>query len=226
MRHLPCSLLCIALLAPLPAAAQVLGQSPAYAECTELAKSAPDKALAKADEWLKVDDSVPAYHCRAMALFGLSRFVDAGDTLEVARDKSTDIGTQTYLTQQAVKAWVSAGKSDNALKSIGRQLDSMGRTKNDNATASRLTAQLLLERANIRSNFGQWREAVKDLDHAITLTPLNVEVLLARAAAFQQLGDTGLAAEDAKSVLILDPKNEKAKELLKSLDSKLVIPAK
>ena len=47
--------------------------SPAYTECTALASSNPESALAKADAWLKIDTSIAAQHCRAMALYGLQQ---------------------------------------------------------------------------------------------------------------------------------------------------------
>ena len=101
-----------------------------------------------------------------------------------------------------------------ALRTITHQLDVMGRVKNDNATAAQLSAELLVDRAAIRSNYGQLKDAARDLDRAISLTPLNVDALLARASVFQQLGDIGLANADIQSALRLEPTNEKAKALL------------
>jgi len=210
------------LLLPLPVLAAGFAPSPAYQECTSLAGTNPQKALAKAEEWLRIDDSVPAHHCRAMALFGMQQFSAAAQALEFVRDKipPADITLQTYVTHQAAKAWMSAGKSDAALLTIARQIESMGKTKHDNVVAAKLSSELLVQRAAIRSNYGQFAEAVKDLDRAISLTPLNVEVLLARAAVFQQLRDIPLATADAEAVLKLDSKNAKAKELLRQLAAK------
>ena len=198
------------------ASAEGIPPSPAYQECSKLAVSDPAKALAKADEWLRIDDSIPAHHCRAMALFGLQRFEQSADALEFIRDRApaNDIAMQSYLTHQAAKSWVSAGKVDMALRTITHQLDVMGRVKNDNATAAQLSAELLVDRAAIRSNYGQLKDAARDLDRAISLTPLNVDALLARASVFQQLGDIGLANADIQSALRLEPTNEKAKALL------------
>ena len=60
--------------------------SPAYQECTALAATNPGQALVKADAWLKIDTSVAAQHCRAMALYGLRRFAEAGDGLAIVRE--------------------------------------------------------------------------------------------------------------------------------------------
>lgn len=210
------------LLCPLPTSAQEQLQSPAYLQCAKLAGEDPQKALLKAEDWLRIDDSVSAHHCRAMALYGLQRFADAADALELVRDKlpPRDIASQTYVTHQAAKAWLNAGRTDAALFTLSRQIDAMGRNKTDNATAARLSSELLVDRATIRKNYGQLSQAVKDLDQAISLTPLNVQVLLLRATIFQELGDFPLSLEDTRAVLKLDPKNTAAKELLKKLGEK------
>jgi tetratricopeptide (TPR) repeat protein len=210
------------LLLAFSAHAEGIVQSPAYQECSKLAVTDPVKALAKANEWLRIDDGIPPHHCRAMALFGLQRFEQSADALELIRDKAptNDITLQSYLTHQAAKSWVSAGKVEAALGSIARQLDLMGKVKNDNVTAAQLSAELLIDRAEIRSNYGQLKEAARDLDHAISLTPLNVDALLARADIFARLGDVGLANADAQSVLRLEPANEKARVLLTKINNK------
>ncbi len=217
-----CRTVLLVLLCPLPVLAQGQLQSPAYLQCAKLANSDPEKALLKADEWLRIDDSISAHHCRAMALYGLQRFVDAADALELVRDKipPQDIESQTYVTRQASKAWINANRTDAALITLGRQIDAMGRNKHDNVTSAKLSAELLIERATIRRNYGQLSQAVKDLDQAVSLTPLNANALLLRATVFQQLGDFPLSLEDTRAVLKLEPKNPHAKELLKKLGEK------
>ncbi|OYW14158.1 MAG: hypothetical protein B7X02_00720 [Rhodospirillales bacterium 12-54-5] len=209
----------ITLLVPTHGLAAGFVQSPAYIECSKLSTTSPSTALAKADEWLKIDDSYSAHHCRAMALFGMQRFTDAADALELVRDKipENDLTLQTYVTKQAATAWESAGRSAAALTTIGQQLTAMGKRKGANALVSKLSSDLLVARAQIRIHYGQRDEAMRDLDHAVSLTPINTDVLLARADLFQQLGDTALATNDAQAVLTLDPKNEKAKALIAKL---------
>lgn len=197
-------------------------QSPAYVECTQLANTAPSTALYKADEWLKIDDSFSAHHCRAMALFGMQRFADAADALELVRDKipPEDLTLQTYVTKQAAIAWENAGRSDAALISIGQQLNAMSKRKGSNVLVSKLSSDLLVARSNIRLHYGQRDEAMRDLDHAVSLTPINTDVLLARAELFRQFGDFALAQNDAQSVLKIDPKNEKAQAFLRQFEKK------
>jgi tetratricopeptide (TPR) repeat protein len=206
-----------------PALAEVnFIQSPAYKECTALAASNPSAALAKADEWLKIDNSIPAQHCHAMALYGLRRFAEAGEALNNVRMAipNENLPMRVYVTHQAIRAWMSAERADAALATINAQINDMSSVRGDNAVAAKLTAGLLLERARLNVTYGKLTEAVKDLDRAVSLTPLNEEVLLERAGVFEQLGDVPLARADTQAVLTLNNANTKARALLRELDAK------
>lgn len=213
------ALLAVTLLATSARAEPAFVQPPAYKECTALAASDPQAALLKATEWLKIDDGFAAHHCRAMALYGLRRFPEAAEGLMVVRDKilADNIALRTYVARQAAKAWVAANRSDAALATLTTQITELGVGKFDNVTETRLSAELLLDRAKLRRTYGQTTEAVQDLDHAISLSPLNEEVLMERALCFEQLRDPALAKQDAQAVLRLDPKHKQAVELMRRL---------
>lgn len=200
-------------------AASPFVQPPAYKECSGQAKNDPRAALQKANEWLAIDDSFTAHHCRAMALYAMRDFEQAAQALELVRSKilPEQIALRTYVARQAADAWEQAAQSDKALALLSTQIGEMGIGKSDNATEARLSAQLLLDRARLRLHFGQETEAVQDLDHAISLSPLNEDVLMQRALAFEQLGDKALATQDAKAVLRLKPGHEAATALLERL---------
>jgi tetratricopeptide (TPR) repeat protein len=189
-------------------------QSPAYQECTKLAASSPEQALAKADAWLKIDSGVAAYHCRAMALFGLHRYAEAGDTLITARSglAPDDVTTRSYVTRQAVQAYQNANAVDKALNALNTQIGEIGDVRGDNANAAKQTSGLLLERSRIHVTYGKLNDAARDLDHAVSLTPVNEEVLLARASVFETIGDTQLARNDLDAVLTINPNNTVAKQ--------------
>lgn len=205
-----------------PALADDPLQPPAYKECTALAASNPQQALAKADAWLKVDDGFSAHHCRAMALYGLQQFDKAAAELMIVRDKVVpdNIALRTYIARQGAKAWVNAGRVDQAFALLEKQIHEMSVGKFDNATEAQLSSGLLLDHAKLRVQYGQAAQAVQDLDHAISLTPLDTDVLLERALAFEQLGDKSLAKQDAQSVLRLDPKNGPSADLMRRLRDK------
>lgn len=204
---------------PLLAQAQEFTSTPAYKECSLLARNNPAAALAKAEEWLKLDDGVGAHHCRAMALYGLNRYPDAANSLSLVRERldPKDIMLRSYVARQASRAWVLANRSDSALVVLTTQINEMNQEGVDNATEARLTAELLLDRANIHQQFGKYAEAVQDLDHAVSLRPGNDDVLLARAKAFMGLGDKALAKEDLQIVLRMNPTHAEAVELMRQL---------
>ena len=207
--------------AAMPAFAQTtVLQSPAYRECSALANSNPAKALVKAEEWIKIDNGLASQHCRAMALFGLRQFAEAGESLTALHDSvaADNIALRVYLTRQATQAWINASRTDEALTLINAQMTELATIKGDNANVAKLTSELLLTRARISITYGKLNEATADLDHAISLTPINTDVLLERASTFEKLNDTGLARSDAEVVLKLDPRNVKAKELLARLN--------
>jgi len=202
--------------------------SPAYTECTSLAASDPARALAKSEEWLKIDNSVPAQHCRAMALFGLRRYLEAGDALTAVRDAiaKENFTLRCYVTHQAAQAWVNASRADAALATLGTQINEMNDVRGNNAAAADQTAKLLLARARLNLTYGKTRDALADLDHAVSLTPVNVELLVTRAAAFEQVGDVALARADAQAALLVQPKNETAQATLNRIDRAAMPPEK
>ena len=206
----------------LPAGALAAGtfvQSPAYKECTALASSDPALALQKADAWLKIDTGIAALHCRAMALYGLRRFAESGEALANVRlaIAKEDILLRSYVARQASRAWLNANQPDKAVNAVSEQINDMAIVSGDNATEARLTAELLLDRAKLRSNYGQLNEAVQDLDHAVSLAPINEDVLIERARVFEQLGDIALARQDLQAVLRGNPTHPLALERMQQL---------
>lgn len=202
-------------------------QSPAYQECTAMAGSNPAQALAQADAWLKFDTGVAAQHCRAMSLYGLRRFDEAGDALASVRGMIApeSIALRSYVTRQAAKAFGGAGKPDKAFTVLGNQIQDISAFKGDNAGAAKLTAELLLDRAKLSASFGKLDDAAKDLDHAVSLTPINSEVLMERASVFEKLGDKSLAIADAQSVLKIESGHSAARDLIVRLGGSPAAPA-
>lgn len=218
-RSLRISLLFLLSLPVTVAAAESFVQSPAYKECTQLASSNPSLALQKSEAWLKIDSGTAALHCRAMALYGLHRFAESATALADVRGTipKTDITLRSYVARQASRAWLNAQRPDAAVNALTEQINEMAFTPGDNATEAQLTAELLLDRAKLRENYGQLNDAVQDLDHAVSLSPINEEVLLERAKVFEQLGDSALAKQDLQAVLRGNPSHPQALERMRKL---------
>lgn len=219
--------LCIAL-AALPALAQpTIIASPAYRECTALAAGNPAAALAKADQWLTIDQGIAARHCRAMALFGLKRYEEAAQALTEVRNAlgPENLALRIYVTHQVSRAWLNANRPDAAIATLSNQLTYLAAIKGNNAITAPLSAELLLDRARLNANYGKLPDAASDLDHAVSLTPLNPDILLERAGVFEQLGDGALARLDALSVLKLRPSDARAQATVNRQTAKVAQPA-
>jgi tetratricopeptide (TPR) repeat protein len=216
MQHRPLTALLVALATTAAYAQGTTMQSPQYKECVALAGTDPAKALTKSEAWIATENGVASQHCRAMSLYGLRRFDEAAETLGAVREgiAPENVTLRSYLATQAASAWVSANKPNKGSEVLSKQIDDNGRIKGDNVTAAKATSGLLLERARITITTGKPADATRDLDHAISLTPINEDVLLERAQLFEQLGDKALARNDAEIVLKLNPKNTKAKAML------------
>ena len=195
-------------------------QSPAYKECIALSSSNPMQALAKAEEWRAIDNGIAAQHCYAMALYGAKRYAEAGEALNNLRFAipEENLTLRTFVTRQAASAWKNSNRADAALAILDLQLSEMQKAKGANALTAKLASDMFLERARLNVTYGKTALAMQDLDHAVSLTPLNVDVLNERAATFEMVGDTSLARADAESVLKLNPSDTKARAMLARLD--------
>lgn len=205
-----------------PALAEgTLSSTPAYQECTQLANSNPTQALEKADTWLKTDTGIAAQHCRAMALYGLRRFPEAADALTTIRESqgAENISLRSYLARQIARAWMNAGRNDQALSVLNTQMSDLDIARGDNVLSAKLSAEVLLDRARLSIAAGQTDSAMHDLDRAVSLTPINEDVLMERAGLFEKLGDRALARNDVAIVLKLNPSAADAKTLMQRLSA-------
>jgi hypothetical protein len=201
------------------APSQPFTASQAYRECTQLAGTDPQAALVKAEGWLAIDHSLAAHHCRAMALYGLKQFEEAGAELDTVRTKipEPEIQLRTYVARQGSRAWIQGGKPQQAIDVLSAQIHELTMSQGDNVLQAKLATELLLDRSRIRVEYGQLAQAVQDLDQAISLSPGNEMVLLQRAKIFAQLGDTALAQQDLQVVLRINSQQKEAAALMRVL---------
>lgn len=197
-------------------------KTPAYRECIALATTRPADALAKADEWLTLDQGAGALHCRAMALYGLRRYGEAAEALARARDAlpAESYSLRAFVAKQTAATWRLANRADAALSALDVEVTELASARGDNSDIAKVTSDILRERALLQMNFGKFDLAARDLDHAVSLTPLDISVLNTRADCFESLGDAALARADSEAVLRLAPANGAAKARLARLKAK------
>lgn len=170
----------------------------AYGTCMALARKAPDAAIDRAETLWKQGAGNMARHCLAIALLAKGRGREAGKVLFDLAGESAKAGPaqQAELFAQAGRAWIGAGRLDQAETALGRALD----------LAPKNTT-FRLDRAVARGNAGRNFEALEDLNELLQIEPKNIEARVLRAAAWRRVGAGALAETDVAEALRLAPRH-------------------
>ena len=172
-----------------------------YAECMELARREPLKAVPMAEKWKAEGGGFGARHCIAIALFESGKFVPAATQLEaIERDMGADRpGVRAELLAQAGQAWMEANQAENAAAVQSRAID-----------LKPTDADLWVDRGLSYAAMRAWPRAISDFDRALRIEPDKVEILILRAAAWRNAGDPAKALADADRVLKRAPDHSEA----------------
>jgi tetratricopeptide (TPR) repeat protein len=173
----------------------------AYALCMELARRAPDDALARAEALHKAGHAAPSRHCLATALLTLGRAAQAARVFfDLARDlKDLPASERSESYGQAGRAWLEAGDTAKAEAAFAAALKI---APND--------VLRLVDRAIARGAQGKDFEALDDLNRAVELAPRNADARILRAAASRRVGAGELAEVDIDAALGIDPESPAA----------------
>jgi tetratricopeptide (TPR) repeat protein len=168
-----------------------------YGACMALARTAPDKALDRAETLWTQGAANPARHCLAVALIAKGRLREAGKVLFDLAGQSAKAGPteQAELFAQAGRAWIGAGRSEQAEAALSRAL-----------LLAPGNGGYHIDRAVARGNAGRNFAALEDLNDALQIAPGNIEALVLRAAAWRRVGARDLAEQDVAEALRLDPR--------------------
>lgn len=168
-----------------------------YGACMALARTAPDKAIDRAETMWTQGAGNPARHCLAIALITKGRLREAGKVLFDLAGQSAKAGAaqQAELFAQAGRAWTGAGRLEQAETALGRAL-----------ALAPGNGGYHLDRAIVRGNAGRNFAALEDLNDTLQIAPGNIEALVLRAAAWRRVGAQDLAAQDVAEALRLDPR--------------------
>jgi len=183
---------------PLDPFAPTANHARRYAECMQLARREPLRALPIAEKWKAEGGGLGARHCVAIAMFESGKYVPAAMQLEqIEREMGTDRpGLRAELLAQAGLAWSEANQAENAAKAQGRALELK---PND--------PDLWIDRGLSYAAMRAWPRAISDFDRALTLEPYKVEIYVLRAAAWRNAGNPGNALADADRALTIAPDN-------------------
>lgn len=179
---------------PLPACAK---ETFTYQECSGLTASAPDKALDYATRWIKRNKNEAfAYHCQALARYGLQRFEESAAQLEeVARHPNLSGALQSQIWEQAEQAWRKAGDIPRAEIALSMAIDTADRQGLKDAAV-----KLLLRKANALVQQNKPLLALQELDHALTLNPASEEARTLKVSVLGQLGKPELSLKEGEAL--------------------------
>lgn len=168
----------------------------AYTVCMGLARTAPEKALARAAAWEREGGDEGARHCAAVALLSSGRYEEAARRLEELAATTQKPGKvlKSELYAQAGQAWLIAGHGEQALAAQTKALEIGG-----------LRVELLIDRAITRASLARYFEAIDDLGAALDIDPGRVDALVLRATAWRKLENLELAADDIGRAVALAP---------------------
>lgn len=193
----------------------------AYQNCTTLSKTAPEKSLAMAEGWLRDERSPEAKHCRAISLFALKRYDEAAKGLEevFTQTQPEEVALSVSLLRQAARARALSGDTTTAEKRYTRAIEILQQMRHPNGLTTRLLAETLLERGELRSKAGDALSGLQDMDQAVSMEVLRERALISRARLLLTLGQTDMAEEDAEAALRIAPQSPEAQEVLKEIVS-------
>jgi tetratricopeptide (TPR) repeat protein len=170
-----------------------------YRDCMQLADTAPQRALDRAEARRKAEGGTPAGHCAAVALVRLERFADGAKRFEALAAETDRPDLRAALLDQAAGAWLLAGTSERAV----RLLDAaVGIAPDD--------AGLRLDKAAAEAELGRYDRAVSELNRAIALDPNSADAFAFRASARRRLNEMDAAAADLEQALSLDKNHPEA----------------
>jgi tetratricopeptide (TPR) repeat protein len=171
-----------------------------YQHCVALARQKPEDGWEEALAWTSLGGGEPARHCAAIALIGLKQYEEAASRLEdLARDSHREAKLRAGMLAQAGQAWLLAKKPERA---YAAQTTALGLVPG--------APDLLIDRSESLAAAKNYRDALSDLDQALSTDPKRVDALVFRAAAKRYLDDLPGARTDAEQAVALDPNYQDA----------------
>ena len=172
-----------------------------YQACMTLVDRSPTDALESAVAWEKKGGGAAARHCEALAYVGLGQFEDGALALE--RIAQTMPQAQAALAaaifHQAAKAWIDADNPQLALHDA-----------NEGLKLQPKSVDLLIFRAWIYGNAGEFSDALEDINTANDLAPNRADTLVLQATAYRHLEKFDLARDSIALALKAEPDNPDA----------------
>lgn len=176
-----------------------------YGECMTLADRDADQGYDMAQTWVKTGGGLPAMHCLAVALAGLERYAQAGQTFE-------DLALAAGAEEEPLLPEI-YGQGGNAyllgeMPLEAYRLFTLGLDLTNPAHPERV--ELLIDRARASAMAGHHDEALIDLGDAERLAPSRAGIHVLKASAYRVLEEYDAAAAALERAFTFDPDNREA----------------
>jgi tetratricopeptide (TPR) repeat protein len=160
----------------------------------------PAGANAFAEAWTATGGGDGAEHCLALSQVALGNPDRGADLLEklAGHSRAADLA-RAAVYGQAGQAWLMAGDASRAYAAATLAL---GLSPDD--------PDLLIDRSIAAATLERYRDAISDLDHALSVDPRRDDALVFRGAAYRHLNRLDMAQDDIDHALLLDPDNADA----------------
>lgn len=163
--------------------------------CLALLASDPETASDAAHEWAKHGGGDDAGQCAALADIALGdTAIGAGSLDALSQHGNTPPAHRAQFADQAMQAWLLAGKTNDALASARRAV-----------ALDPLDPELLVDRGRAEVAAGDPGDAVADLSKVLVMQPADGDALITRATAFRRLERLGEAKADIDAACLLEP---------------------
>ena len=195
---------------------RVEASHPKYQSCRALAVEVPQEAVTFAEAWIKKERTATSLHCHSIALYKAKKFSESARKLMEIHTLTprVDVTLRASLKRQAARAWMLAGESDTALRHLSGAIKDIVYSDSNHPNIKRVSAELLLERADVYHVTEELLKAVQDLDHAETFGVLREQILEKRAKTYILMENKELALKDIGDILKTSPHHQGANMLL------------
>lgn len=168
-----------------------------YRLCLDTARSYPEQGFELAGKWAGLGGGEPAKHCRAVALISLKEYAEAATSLEeLAKASKRPERLRAGMLAQAGQAWMLGEDLTRAYAALTAALELVPKD-----------VDLLIDRAGVLADSGQFWEAIDDLNLALEQSPNSADALTFRASAYRLVDAAELAFEDAEKALSIHPRH-------------------
>ncbi len=169
--------------------------------CMLLVERSPTDALESAIEWEKRGGGDAARYCQARAYLALGQLEDGALALERIAQTMPQVKAPraSDMFLEAGMAWAQADKLQLALHDV-----------NEGLKLQPKNVDLLVYRAKIYGNGGEFFDALDDLNAANDMAPQRADILVLRATAYRYLENVDLARDNIELALKAEPENPDA----------------